>query len=77
MAARMLGNILQFVQSMQLKVQPELHYGDLKHLLLVPKNFPISDELLFEVELFHFCKAKVLIALCIDRIFCFFTIVPC
>jgi hypothetical protein len=45
---------------MQLKVQPELHYGDPECPVPVPENFPVSDELLFEVELFNFCKAKVI-----------------
>jgi len=46
---------------MQLKVQPELHYGDPECPISVPENFPVSDELLFEVELFDFCNAKVFV----------------
>ena len=53
---------------MQLKVQPELHYGDPECPIKAPENFPVSAELLYEVELFNFCKAKVIIAPCIDRI---------
>ncbi|KAG0618714.1 hypothetical protein M758_4G087100 [Ceratodon purpureus] len=43
-----------------LKVQPELHYGDPECPVSVPENFPVSEELLFEVELFNFCKAKII-----------------
>ncbi|XP_024390652.1 peptidyl-prolyl cis-trans isomerase PASTICCINO1 isoform X1 [Physcomitrium patens] len=43
-----------------LKVQPELHYGDPECPVPVPENFPVSDELLYEVELFNFCKAKII-----------------
>lgn len=41
-----------------LKVQTELHFGDPECPIPAPENFPVSDELLFEVELFSFGKAK-------------------
>lgn len=44
---------------MQLKIQPELHYGDPECPVRVRDDFPKTEELLFEVELFNFGAAKV------------------
>jgi hypothetical protein len=43
----------------QLKIQPELHYGDPDCPVTVRDDFPKTEELLFEVELFNFGAAKV------------------
>ena len=50
---------LHWVLLTQLKIQPELHYGDPDCPVTVRDDFPKTEELLFEVELFNFGAAKV------------------
>ena len=43
----------------QLKMKPQVHYGEDDCPLSAPRDFPKDDELHFEIEIIDFFKAKV------------------
>ncbi|GLJ21531.1 hypothetical protein SUGI_0398520 [Cryptomeria japonica] len=43
-----------------LRIKSELHYGDENCPVEVPENYPVSEELLFEIELLDFFKVKII-----------------
>lgn len=48
-----------FFNYFQLKMKPQLHYGEDDCPISAPDGFPKDDELHFEIELIEFFKAKV------------------